>query len=311
VRAFVAGASGAIGRPLVRELIAAGHEVTGMTRREEAAQEIRAAGGEAVVCDVYDTSALTEAVTAAAPEVVVHQLTALPEKLDLRDRDAYVANNRIRTEGTRNLVAAAQAAGARRMVAQSIAFIYAPVGAWVKSEDDPVIRGAPGGFGTAVDATLDLEGQVTGAEGLDGLALRYGFFYGPGTAYASDGHQANEARRRRSPIVGRGDGVFSFIHVDDAATAAVAACDRGMPGIYNVADDDPAPMRDWVPVFAEAVGAPRPLRVPKLVARVVAGKGATLFATTLRGAANAKAKRELGWEPRYPSWRQGFAQALG
>ena len=310
MRVFVAGASGAVGRPLVRQLLAAGHEVTGMTRREEHAAELRAAGAECVVCDVFDPQALAEAVTAAAPEVVVHELTSLPKRLDLRDARVYEANNRIRDEGTRNLVAAAQAAGARRLVAQSIGFIYAPVGGWVKKEDDPILE-VGGGFGSAVRAAMSLERQVLGAEGLEGLVLRYGFFYGPGTAYAPDGSQADEVRRRRFPIVGSGEAVFSFIHVDDAAAATVAAAERGDPGVYNVTDDEPAQLRDWLPAFAAAVGAKRPLRVPKLIARIAAGGEVVAFATTMRGASNAKAKRELGWQPRYPSWRQGFSEALG
>jgi nucleoside-diphosphate-sugar epimerase len=158
---------------------------------------------------------------------------------------------------------------------------------------------------------MDLERQVGEADGLEGLVLRYGFFYGPGSSYAADGHQAAEVRRRRFPIVGLGDGVFSFVHVDDAAAATVAACERGEPGVYNVCDDDPAPVRDWLPVYAAAVGAKRPMRVPKLIARMVGGAGAVALATTLRGASNAKAKRALGWEPRWSSWRQGFERALG
>jgi nucleoside-diphosphate-sugar epimerase len=311
MRIFVAGASGVIGRPLVAALVRAGHEVTGMTRRAERVAAIEAAGARGVVCDCYDADALGDTVRAASPEVVVHELTALPAKLDVREKGVYDANNRIRTEGTCNLVAAAQAAGARRMVAESIAFVYAPVGGPVKSETDPVIEGVPGEFGGAMDAAMDLERQVLGAEGLEGLVLRYGFFYGPGSAYAADGHQASEVRKRRFPIVGAGTGVFSFVHVDDAASATVAACERGAPGVYNVCDDDPAPLRDWLPAYARAVGAKRPLRVPKLIARLVAGEGAVAFATTLRGAANEKAKRELAWQPRYASWRQGFEQALG
>jgi nucleoside-diphosphate-sugar epimerase len=311
VKVFVAGASGAVGRPLIRQLVAAGHKVTGMTRREEQAAQMRADGAEAVVCDVFDRDTLTGAITGARPEVVIHQLTSLPSNLDLRDERAYDANNRIRRDGTANLVEAALAAGARRMVAQSISFIYAPAGGWVKGEEDPVFTSAPGGFGSAVAATMDLERQVLGAEGMDGLVLRYGFFYGPGTAYASDGHQAAEVRKRRFPIVGAGDGVFSFVHVEDAAAAAVAAAQRGDPGVYNVTDDDPAPLRDWLPAYAEAVGAKRPMRVPKLIARMVAGGAVVGFATTMRGASNAKAKRELGWQPRYASWRQGFSEALG
>jgi nucleoside-diphosphate-sugar epimerase len=310
MRVFVAGASGVIGRPLVAALVGAGHQVTGMTRRPARQAEIEAAGATGIVCDVFDAERLTATVNDAGPEVVVHELTALPAKLDVREKGVYDANNRIRTEGTRNVITAAQAAGARRMVAQSIAFVYAPVGGPVKSEDDPVMD-LEGEYGAAVAAAMDLERQVGEADGLEGLVLRYGFFYGPGSSYAADGHQAAEVRRRRFPIVGRGDGVFSFVHVDDAAAATVAACERGEPGVYNVCDDDPAPVRDWLPVYAAAVGAKRPMRVPKLIARMVGGAGAVALATTLRGASNAKAKRALGWEPRWSSWRQGFERALG
>ena len=310
MRVFLAGASGVIGRPLIAALVGAGHEVTGMTRREERRAEIDAAGAVGVVCDVFDAEALTATVSAARPEVVVHELTALPTKLDVRKKGVFDANNRIRTEGTRNLVAAAQAAGARRMVAQSIAFVYAPVGGPVKSEEDPVME-ADGEYGAAVAAAMELERRVTEAEGIEGLVLRYGFFYGPGSSYAANGHQAEEVRRRRFPIVGGGEGVFSFLHVDDAAAATLAACERGEPGIYNVCDDDPAPVREWLPLYAGAVGAKRPMRVPKLIARMVGGRSAVALATTLRGASNAKAKEALGWEPRWASWRQGFEQALG
>ncbi len=311
MKVFVAGASGAIGRPLIAQLIAAGHEVTGMTRRAERAEEIRDAGADCVVCDVFEPAALADAVAAAAPEVVVHELTSLPPELDPRKKGIYDANNRIRIEGTRNLISAAQAAGAGRFVAQSISFIYLPVGGWVKGEEDPVIEGAPGEFGAGVDATMDLERQVAEAEGLDGLVLRYGFFYGPGTSYAADGHQASEVGRRRFPIVGEGDAVFSFVHVDDAASATVAACERGAPGVYNVSDDEPAPLREWLPVYAEALGTKPPRRLPAWLVRLIAGKETVAFATTLRGASNAKAKRELGWQPRYASWRQGFSETLG
>jgi nucleoside-diphosphate-sugar epimerase len=308
MKVFLAGASGVVGRPLVRALLAAGHDVTGMTRREEAAAAIRADGAAAAVCDVFDAAALERAVVAARPDVVVHQLTALPKALDLREKGVYDANNRIRTEGTRNLLAAAAAAGAQRIVAQSIAFVYAPTGGPVKSEDAPVMKGVGGEFDSAVEATMDLERQVLGA---GGLVLRYGFFYGPGSSYASDGYQAQEVRRRRFPIVGDGAGVFSFVHVDDAVAATVRALDHGESGIYNVCDDEPAAVRDWLPAYAEALGAKRPLRVPKWIARVVAGGGATAMATTLRGASNERAKRELGWEPIHPTWRRGFLEALG
>ncbi|HEV7401145.1 MAG TPA: NAD(P)-dependent oxidoreductase [Solirubrobacterales bacterium] len=310
MKVFVAGASGTMGRPLVRRLLAAGHEVTGMTRREERAAEIREAGASAVVCDVFDAAALESAVAVAAPEVVVHQLTSLPPRLDYKAKDdPLAATNRVRSEGTRNLLAAAKAAGARRFVAESVAFFYAPEGGWVKDEGAPLFRGAPFPFGGAVEALADLERQVTAAEGIEGVVLRYGWLYGPGTYFDRDGSQTEEALKRRLPIVGKGTGTFSFVQVEDAAAATVAAVERGTPGIYNVVDDEPAPMREWVPAFAAAIGAKRPRRVPVWLARLIAGSAAAKSATELRGAANANAKRELGWQPSYPSWRQGFRDA--
>ncbi len=307
MKVFVAGASGAMGRPLVRRLLAAGHEVTGMTRREDRAAEIRAAGAGAVVCDVFDAAALESAVVEAAPEVVVHQLTSLPPRLDYKAKDdPLAATNRVRSEGTRNLIAAGKAAGVRRLVAESVAFLYAPEGDWVKDEEAPLFHDSPPPFGGAVEALADLERQVTGAEGIEGVVLRYGWLYGPGTYFDRDGSQTEEALKRRVPIVGKGTGTFSFLQVEDAAAATVAAVERGAPGVYNVVDDEPVAMRDWVPVFAEAVGAKKPFRVPVWLARLIAGPAAANSATQLRGASNAKAKRELGWQPSYASWRQGF-----
>jgi nucleoside-diphosphate-sugar epimerase len=309
MRVFVAGASGAIGRPLLPQLIAAGHEVTGTTRSEESAKAIRATGARAAICDALDAEAVHAAVTEAAPEVVVHQLTALPHRFDPRDKEIYAATNRLRSEGTRTLLDAARAAGARRMICQSIAFAYAPgPQAEVKDEDAPLALGAPAPFGDGVRAVDEMERAVVGAEGLEGVVLRYGWFYGPGTYYADDGSMAEDVRKRRFPVIGKGTGLFSFVHVDDAASATVAAVERGAPGVYNVVDDDPAPQREWLPVYAEAIGAKKPLRVPVWVARLVVGKIATV-ASVQPGAANAKAKRELGWEPRWPSWRQGFRDA--
>ena len=311
MRVFVAGASGAIGRPLVPKLVAAGHEVTGITRLEERAERIRAAGARAAVVDVFDAETLRAAVLEAAPEVVVHQLTALPERLDFRDPETYAATNRVRTEGTRNLLDAALAAGARRVVCQSIAFAYRSEGGRVKSEDDPLEEDAPGTFGGALSALREMESMVLGAQGVEGLVLRYGFFYGPGTHYGPDGATIDDIRRRRMPVVGKGTGVFSFIHVDDAADATVAAVERGAPGVYNVTDDEPAAMREWLPAAAEAAGAKRPRRVPVWLAKLVGGKDVGAFALELRGASNEKAKRELGWQPAHPSWRAGFRDVLG
>ncbi|HXR29655.1 MAG TPA: NAD(P)-dependent oxidoreductase [Solirubrobacterales bacterium] len=307
MKVFVAGASGAIGRPLVRQLVADGHEVTGMTRSAERADAIRATGAQTVVCDVFDAAKLESAVREAAPEAVVHLLTALPPRLDYRDKDALAPTNRVRTEGTRNLLAAACAACARRLIVESVAFFYAPQGDLVKDEEAPLFPDAPPPFGSAVAALKDLERQVLEAEGIEGIVLRYGWLYGPGTYYASDGSLTEDAHRRRLPVVGKGAGVFSFVHVEDAASATVAALERGGPGVYNVVDDDPGPGCEWTPAFTAAVGAKKPFRVPVWLARLVAGPAAATMATQLRGASNAKAKRELDWQPRYPSWRQGFA----
>jgi nucleoside-diphosphate-sugar epimerase len=311
MRVFVAGASGAVGRPLVPKLVAAGHEVTGMTRSESKTEDVRRAGARAVVADVFDVDALGAAMEEARPEVIVHELTALPDRIDFRKADTYAATNRVRTEGTGNLIEAARAAGARRLVCQSIAFAYRMDGEGLKTETDPLLSEAAGAFGSGVSALREMEAMVLGSDGLDGLVLRYGFFYGPGTYYAADGTSTDDVRRRRMPIVGKNSGVFSFIHVDDAADATVAAVERGAPGIYNVTDDEPAPMTEWVPVFAQAAGAKPPRRVPVWLARFVAGKDVSNFAVELRGASNQKAKRELGWEPAHSSWRTGFAESLG
>jgi nucleoside-diphosphate-sugar epimerase len=310
VRVFVAGASGAIGQPLVPKLVAAGHEVTGMTRSESKAEAVRQARARAAVVDVFDADALRAAVEEARAEVIVHELTALPDRLDFRQKDVYEPTNRLRTEGTRNLLDAARAAGARRFVSQSIAFAYRNEGSRVKDESDPLLDDAPLPFGSGVRALHQMEAMVLGADGLDGLVLRYGFFYGPGTHYGKDGAIVADVRRRRLPIVGKGTGVFSFIHVDDAADATVAAVERGAAGVYNVTDDEPAAMSQWVPVLAAASGAKRPMRVPLWLAKLVGGKQAAIFSSELRGASNEKAKRELGWQPAHPSWRSGFGESL-
>ena len=310
MRVFVAGASGAIGRPLVRQLIAAGHQATGMTRREERAEAICAAGAEAVVCDVFDAEALSEAVAAARPEAVVHALTALPAKFSPRS-DYLAATNRVRTEGTRNLVAAARAAGARRIVAESVAFFYEPEGGWVKDEEARLFVDPPGRFLAAREALIALEREVLEAAGIEGLVLRFGWFYGPGTYYDRGGSMADETLKRRNPVVGAGTGTFSFVHIDDAAEAIVAALDHGPAGIYNVVDDEPAPLHEWLPVYAEVLGAKRPRKVPAWLARLAAGSDLASAAVEMRGASNAKAKRELGWQPAHPSWRQGFGESLG
>jgi 2-alkyl-3-oxoalkanoate reductase len=312
MRVFVAGATGVIGRRLVPMLVERGHEVTGMTRSPDKAEQIRAMGATPAIRDVFDADGLRAELASASPEIVIHQLTDLPPDLDPRKAaEQLEGNDRIREEGTRNLVGAALAAGARRMVAQSIAFVYLPSGDWVKSEDAPLFDNAPFPWSRSVSAVRALEDAVTKTEGLEGIALRYGFFYGPGSSYAPGGFWQREVKRRRFPIVGKGSGVFSFIHVDDAAAAAAIAAEGGRPGIYNVVDDEPAPLREWLPAYAEAIGAKRPMRIPKFVARLVAGSYTAGMATELRGASNARAKEALSWRPRYPSWRQGFREALG
>jgi len=308
MRVFVAGASGAIGRVLVPKLVAAGHRVTGTTRKKASAAVIRAAGAEAALCDVLDPVAVEAAIEKAEPDVIVSQLTSLPEDFDLRTID-YEPTNRLRVEGGRNLIAAGQKVGARRFVTQSIAFVYEPEGDWVKDEEAPTYRDPPGRFKSGFEAAMLAEREALGVEGMEGLVLRYGQFYGPGTYFDQDGSITRQVRARRFPIVGRGAGVFSFIHLDDAADATVAAVQGGAPGIYNVVDDDPAPTRVWLPVFAGAVGAKPPFRVPTFLARLLGGEAAAVMGTQLRGASNAKAKRDLGWQPAHPSWRQSFAES--
>jgi nucleoside-diphosphate-sugar epimerase len=309
MRIFVAGASGVIGRSLIGLLLGAGHDVTGMTRSEKRAEQLRARGAEAVVCDALDAHAVREAVLTARPDAVIHELTNLPAKLDPRKfKTQLISTNRLRRDGTRNLVAAAREAGVARLVAQSIAFVYEPSGDWVKDEDAPLALSSPPPMDEAVGAVADLERQVLDA---GGIVLRYGYFYGPGTALASDGYYAELARKRRFPVVGSGEGRWSFIHVDDAAAATVAALDRSASGVYNIVDDDPVPASEWVPAYASAIGAKRPFRLPLWIARIAAGPVAVAGMTTQRGASNAKAKRELGWAPQYASWRDGFRTAAG
>jgi nucleoside-diphosphate-sugar epimerase len=311
MRVFVAGASGAIGRPLLRQLAEAGHEVTGTTRSEAKAAPIREAGATAAICDALDAEGLEAAVRAAEPEVVINQLTSLPAKYNPRKASFYAETDRVRSVGGKSLLAAARAAGARRFLTQSICFLYAPEGDWVKAEDARVYEDAPGHFRAAVEAMTGHEQEALGAGDIEALVLRYGQFYGPGTYYAPDGHLGRETLKRRFPIVGAGTGTFSFLSTEDAASATLAALDRGGPGIYNVCDDEPAPLHEWLPLYAEALGAKPPRRVPVWLARLVAGGAVAGQAIALRGASNAKFKAATGWQPRYPSWRKGFRDGLG
>jgi 2-alkyl-3-oxoalkanoate reductase len=315
MKVFVAGATGALGTQLIPRLAEAGHQVTGMTRTAAKADGLRELGATPVVADALDADAVGEAIGSARPDVVVHQLTAIPESINPRkiDRD-FELTNRLRTEGTDHLLAAARAAGARRFIAQSFAgWPFARTGGPVKSEEDPLDPDPPELLRAMLDAIKYLEAAVTGAAGLDGLVLRYGGFYGPGTSISLSplGAQVKMVKRRMLPILGDGAGFASFVHIADAAAATVAAVERGAPGLYNVVDDEPAPMSEWVPTLARAVGAKPPRRVPRWLGRLAAGEGAVTMMTEGRGASNEKAKRELGWVPRYPSWREGFVAGLG
>lgn len=311
MRIFVAGATGALGRQLVPKLAERGHEVTGMTRTESKRALIEELGATAVVANALDADAVGEAVAKAEPEVVVHQLTAIGGFSRNVDR-AFAETNRLRTEGTDILLAAAKAAGARRFVAQSNAMVpYERTGGPVKTEEDPLMNEPPGSFSESLRAIVHVERAVRGAEGIEGVVLRYGGFYGPGTSLAPGGEQFEAVRKRQMPVVGDGGGVWSFIEIRDAADATVAAIEGGPAGTYNIVDDDPAAVSEWLPVTAEVLGAKPPRHLPPWLARLFAGEAMVGFLTELRGASNAKAKRELGWRPAHPSWRQGFAELVG
>ena len=301
MRVFVAGASGAIGTRLVPQLIVRGHEVIGTSRSPENAERIRALGAEPIVLDLLDPRAVRKAVLESAPDAIVHQATALANVTFSKDLDrSFALTNRIRREGTDALLAAAREAGVSRFVAQSYASTrYARTGAWVKTEDDPLDPTPVAGMEETVAAMTYLDDAVTAA---GGIALRYGGFYGAG----NDG-LVLPVRKRQFPIVGTGNGVSSFIHLEDAAAATVLALEHEGPSIYNIVDDEPAPLREWLPVLAEALGAKPPRHFPVWLAKMFAGEPGVMLATEARGASNAKAKRELGWTLRYPSWRRGFA----
>jgi nucleoside-diphosphate-sugar epimerase len=300
MRVFVTGASGAIGTRLVPQLLGQGHEVIGTFRSAGNAERVRALGARPVQLDVLDERAVRRAVLETRPDAIIHQATALANVRFTRNLDAaFAVTNRIRTEGTDALLAAAREAGVTRFVAQSFASLrYAREGGMVKTEDDPLDPNPPAGSHETNAAMAHLDRAVTGA---GGIALRYGGFYGA----ANDG-MAGPVRKRQFPLAGSGAGMSSFIHLDDAATATVLALTRDGAGLYNIVDDDPAPMSEWLPALAAALGAKPPRRVPLWLARLIAGEGGVIMATQARGASNAKAKAELGWTLRYPTWRQGF-----
>jgi nucleoside-diphosphate-sugar epimerase len=308
MKVFIAGATGAIGKELVPRLVAAGHEVVGMTSKESNCGLVADLGAKPVVADALDPDQVAEVVGRANPEVIVHQLTAIGS-VDLRHFDrSFAPTNRLRTEGTDHLLSAGRAVGVRRFVAQSAVYgFYARTGGAVKTEEDPLDPTPPRNLRESLAAVRHLEDAVLGATWTEGIVLRYGAFYGPGTSLAPGSAQFEMIRKRKFRLVGNGRGVWSFVHIADAADATVAAVDHGKPGIYNVVDDDPAPVAEWLPALAEKLGARKPMRVPRFVGRMVAGEVAAVYMTEIRGASNAKAKRELGWQPQHPSWRQGFA----
>jgi nucleoside-diphosphate-sugar epimerase len=309
MRVFLAGATGAIGRQLVPRLVAAGHEVHGMTRSESKRAMLSELGAVPVIADALDRDQVAEAVKRAEPEVIVHELTAIGA-IDLRHYErSFAPTNLLRTAGTDHLLAAGQAVGVQRFVAQSHITAYPRTGAALKSEEDlydpsPVRTMRPN-----LAAMRHLEEAVLGARWTEGVVLRYGWFYGPGTSLAPDGAQFELVRRHKLPLVGDGGAVWSFIHVADAADATVAAVERGSRGVYNVVDDDPAPVAEWLPALAQMLQAKRPRHVPRFIGRLFAGEPGLVMMTELRGVSNAKAKRELGWHPAHPSWREGFAAA--
>jgi 2-alkyl-3-oxoalkanoate reductase len=308
MRIFLAGATGAVGRRLVPVFVGAGHDVVGTTNSADKAESLATGGAEPVVLDALDAEAVLATVTRAKPDVVVHELSALSGPASFKKFDeTFALTNRLRTEGLDNLLRAARASGASRFVAQSYTgWSNERTGSWVKTEHDPLDANPTSASRMTLDAIRYVESTVTTARDLTGVALRYGTFYGPGTAFAKGGDIYEMVRKRRFPIVGGGTAVWSFVHIDDVATATLAAVENGPAGVYNVVDDEPARVSEWLPFLAEVIGAKPPMRIPVWLARPMLGEHGISVMTAIRGASNAKAKRELGWTLEYPSWRQGF-----
>ncbi|HLR85349.1 MAG TPA: NAD(P)-dependent oxidoreductase [Nocardioidaceae bacterium] len=314
MRVFVAGATGAVGRPLIRMLVEAGHDVVGTTSRPANNDAITEAGATAVVMDGLDPASVRTAVVESRPDVVIHQLTALKAMTgNMRKFDAeFAVTNRLRVEATDSLIAAAQESGTKRFIAQSFTGWTNPrTGGGLATENEPLDPHPTKSSRNTLAAIAHLEKAVSAAEGMTGIVLRYGFLYGPGSGLSRDGDLAAMIAKGKFPVVGSGGGAWSLVHVDDAALAAVAALDHGDSGMYNVVGDDPALVRDWLPALAAELGAKSPMRIPRWVGRLVAGEHAVTMMTEVRGSSNAKAKRELGWDPTYPSWREGFRTGLG
>jgi 2-alkyl-3-oxoalkanoate reductase len=313
MRIFVAGATGAIGSRLVPMLVGRGHDVIGTAHSAGKAEALSALGAEPVVVDALNREQVMAAVTDAKPEVVVHQLTALAGEPNLRKFDSYFAlTNRLRTDGLDHLLAAARTAGARRFVAQSFTgWCNERSGPPVKTEEDPLDPHPTRASRETVAAIRHVDSTMAAAPGIEGLSMRYGVFYGPGNAIGTGGALLTMVHKRQLPVVGGGTGVWSFVHIDDAASATALAIESGAPGLYNVVDDDPAPVHEWLPYLAQVIGAKPPMRLPTWLVRPMLGEHGASVMTVIRGSSNAKARRELGWEPRYASWRRGFREGLG
>ena len=302
MKIFVAGGTGAIGRPLIAELLAKGHTVVTLTRSREKAQALVKQGIEPAVADVFDADAIKTVVGRARPEVVIEQLTALPRTYTRQSMKAAAAlNNRVRLEGGANMLAAAKAAGVRRYLRQSVAFFAIP-DPGLADEETPLAFDASPSVAAGAREVAELEHQLLGSPNIDGIALRYGFFYGPGTWFTPEGDVARQVRQRQFPVVGNGEGVWSWLHIEDAAIATVAAAERGNPGIYLIANDQPLPVREWLPAFAQYLNAPPPPQIPVEDALKASGADAVYYGTQMRGVSNAKAKRELRFQPRPLEW---------
>lgn len=315
MRIFIAGATGALGSRLVRLLTDGGHDVSGSSRNEAGRAAVDALGATGIVVDPLDAASVRAAVAEAKPDVIVHQLTALSSlsgNLKKWDRD-FAMTNRLRTEGTDHLLAAARESGVRRFVAQSYGghWTNQRTGGPVKTEADPLVDEPGKEARRSLAAIKHVEQAVTTAHGIEGVVLRYGNFYGPGNAMSRTGEMGEAVKRGKFPVVGGGAGVWSWIHIDDAAAATVVAIERGAPGVYNIVDDDPAPIGEWLPYLAEQLGGKKPMRLPAWLAKPLVGEFGVALMTTVRGSSNAKAKRELGWAPRWASWRDGFRDGMG
>lgn len=313
MRIFLAGANGVIGRQLLTMLVGTGHTVTGTTRTPGKADFIRRAGAKPEIINALSERDVLEAVQRAQPEVIVHELTGIPARFNLRRFDeAFALTNRLRTEATDYLLAAARSVGCRRFIVQSYAgWPYARTGAWVKNEEDTLLSSPDPAVRETFRAILHEESAVLGESAIEGFVLRYGSFYGPGTSLGQGGSILNDIRQRRVPIVGKGTGYWSFLHIDDAASATFAAIEATSPGLYNICDDEPAPVSEWLPFLASVIGAEKPRRIPSWLARIAIGSHGVAMMTEIRGASNRKAKSQMDWKLKWPTWRKGFCEGLG